>query len=104
MRTAFKLSMPHRGSWNNKWSGDSEIFIKVRDVPMKTRKSLIEGSPHFYSWDDGWTAQVDVMPVGEVSKLVSKSRGFAGYDWMIDSLILYGEILTSKEIRERSVK
>lgn len=27
----FELTMPHRGSWNNKWTGEQDRYIRVRE-------------------------------------------------------------------------
>lgn len=89
---AFELSMPNRGSWNGKWSGDGECFIRTR-----TEKSVPKeywGKDFYYRWDDGWTACVSLyrVPAAEANKMKRKSKGFCGYDWMIESIIKYGEI------------
>ena len=34
------------------------------------------------------------------TNILKKSVGFSGYDWMIDSILLYGQILNSNEIKE----
>lgn len=96
----FELTMPNRGSWNGKWSGDNRKFIRLRknsEVP----KNLVD-KRYTYSWDDGWTACVTVtrMPADEAHKLERKSDGFAGYDWMIDSIIRYGTILSRSDLRD----
>ena len=88
----FELTMPNRGSWNGKWSGDGNLFVRVRkekDVP----KELWDKS-FYYRWDDGWTACVTTthMSATEARKLESKSAGFQGYDWMISSIIKNGYI------------
>ena len=93
----FKLTMPNRNTWNGKWTGDEMIFARVRkdrDVP----KDII-GKSFFHHWDDGWTAcvSVDKMDYREANKLMRKSAGFCGYDWMIESIIRYGEIRYKKD-------
>ena len=93
----FKLSMPHRGSWNNKWSGESCNYTIAKKFTRKEFKELpeIAGKYHEYRWDDGWTAVVDVMHLTDgkiVKKLTKNSAGFCGYNWMIDSLLKHGYI------------
>lgn len=88
----FELSMPNKGSWNGKWSRDGELFVRTCrecDVPKE-----YWGKSFFYSWDDGWTACVTAirMPAAEARKLERMSKGFCGYDWMIKSIIKYGDI------------
>ena len=88
----FRLSMPNVGSWNGRWSQEGQLFVKCRreyGVPKEYwNKSFL------YDFGDGWTARVSVerMPAAEARKLERKSKGFCGYDWMVDSIIKNGEI------------
>lgn len=88
----FELSMPNRGSWNGKWSGDGSVFVRVKKECDVMKE--VWDKDFWYYWNDGWTACVSVkrMPVAEARKLNKKSRGFCGYDWMINSIIKNGEI------------
>lgn len=93
----FELTMPNCGSWNGKWSGEGRLYVKSRrnnQVPKE-----VVGKDYTYRWNDGWTAKVSVRKVDcrEGQKIMRKSQGFCGYDWMIDSIIKYGEILTKSE-------
>ena len=88
----FELSMPNRGSWNGAWGGDGRVYARVKrnsDVPKE-----FVGKNYFYFWDDGWTAEVNVSYVDSktAAKIRRTSCGFYGYDWMINSIIKYGEI------------
>lgn len=92
----FTLTMPGRNTWNGKWSGDDYVYARAkcnRLVP----ESLYD-KDFYYSWDDGWTACVSVkkMDSKEARKIMRKSRGFCGYDWMIESLLIHGEIKAGK--------
>ena len=97
----FELSMPNKGSWNGKWSQEGQLFVRTRrecNVPKEYwNKSFC------YSWDDGWTACVTTtkMAASEARKLERKSKGFCGYDWMIESIIKHGSIGTKEEWEER---
>lgn len=102
MVTAFVLTMPRAGSWNGKWSQEDKIHIIKRDIPANVRKDLIARSPFCHRWDDGWVAQIDVVPVSSVQKQIDKSVGFAGYTWMVDSLIKFGEIYYPRDWPEVS--
>ena len=89
----FTLSMPTRGSWNGRWSGEDRVYARVfhnNDVP----KDII-GKDFYYNWGDGWCAWVSVTKVDskEAAKIRKKSAGFCGYDWMIRSIIKNGEII-----------
>lgn len=93
----FELSMPHAGSWNGKWTGEGECYVRTWDE-RKVPKELWNND-FYYHWDDGWEACVSVrrMKASEARKLERKSKGFCGYDWMIRSLIRDGYIHTEGE-------
>ena len=89
----FELTMPNRGSWNGRWSGESTRHIRVKydnSVPKE-----VWNKDFFYRWDDGWTACISVikMSAKEARKLEKESSGFCGYDWMIKSIIHNGKII-----------
>lgn len=89
---AFILTMSNRGAWNGRLTGENNLYAIVksdRSVP----KDVI-GKSFWYGWDDGWTACVSVEKVDriEANKLRKQSRGFCGYDWMVDSIIKNGVI------------
>lgn len=88
----FILRMPNVGLWNNKLSGPNRLYYSAycnNFVP----KSLV-GNTYYYDFGDGQTASIEVkeMPYEEARKMEEKSHGFYGRDWMIKSLIKYGEI------------
>ena len=89
---AFILTMPNKGSWNGRWSGENDLHAII-----KTERSVpkdVIGKSFWYRWDDGWSACVSVEKVDcrEGNKLRKKSRGFCGYNWMVDSIIKKGVI------------
>lgn len=99
---SFELSMPNKGSWNGKWSQEGQCFVRTRterEVPKE-----YWDKDFLYRWDDGWTACVSVrrVTIKDARKLERMSKGFCGYDWMIKSIIRFGEILTEREINERT--
>ena len=105
---AFILSMPNVGSWNGKWTGESNLYAVVKkftDRYFESNKGKFMGGG-YYNFGDGWGASIDCKEVSsdEARIIRKKSRGFYGYEWMIDSLISYGEILNSKERRENIVQ
>lgn len=96
----FELSMPKINTWNNKWSCEGETFARYKQnirVPAEIIDKTFE-----YDFGDGWVASVSVRKVknNEAKKIMAKSKGFMGYDWMIDSLIKYHDILPYKQIKE----
>ena len=94
----FELSMPHKGSWNGKWSQEDKLHVIVKNEKYIEDKILLykvlEKGSFFYRWSDGWEAEIDVkqMKSYEANKLRKKSDGFCGYDWMVESILKYGEI------------
>ena len=101
----FTLTMPNVGSWNHRWSGEGNVYAKSRVLKAEQLKELkfnyTEPQDFYYGWDDGWGANihVEVMSAKEANKYLKDSRGFCGYDWMIQSILKYGEIrkLTEEE-------
>ena len=83
----FELSMPNRGSWNNKWSGEEYYYIRIKAEKYVPKE--VWNKDFYYTWNDGWTACVSVKHISskEARKLEKKSNGFCGYDWMIKSII-----------------
>ena len=89
---AFILTIPNVGSWNGRWSGENNLHAIVksdRSVPKE-----VIGKYYWYDWDDGWSACVSVEKVDyrEGNKLRKKSKGFCGYDWMVESIIKKGVV------------
>ena len=97
---AFILNMPGKGSWNNKWSGEEKLYVKFKQDNQVPKEYV--GQSFSYRWPDGWEALVTVekIPAAEANKLKRRSAGFCGYDWMIDSIINYGYIITSYDYIE----
>jgi hypothetical protein len=99
MRIEFKLSMPNIGSWNGKWSGEERYYARVYILGDEKAKKILEKGYYHYDFGDGWAAGIDVRKVDskEAAKLRKKSVGFDGYDWMIDSIIDNGKIVSGQE-------
>lgn len=103
MILAFRLSMPRVGSWNGHWSGEGHNYVLVRSVGRSTKAqenaiSLLANPYYRFSFGDRWAAAVTVTEVNrnEAAKLRRTSDGFCGYDWMVKSLLRYGEIRASR--------
>jgi hypothetical protein len=58
-----------------------------------------EGGSFYYNFEDGWVASVrwEVKTATECRRIVARSKGFCGYDWMIDEILKHGRILTRGE-------
>lgn len=96
----FELTMPHVGSWNGKWTGADRRYIRTRDE--RTVPKEYWDKDFHYRWDDGWGACVSVrhMSAAEARKLERVSSGFAGYDWMIGSIIKRGYIISDSDLQK----
>jgi len=101
MILCFTLSMPGVASWNGKWSGDGKLYAKIHNFGKTKKatekaKNILSKKSYGYSFGDGWFADVSVHEVDakEAGKIRRKSRGFCGYDWMVTSIRLNGEITT----------
>lgn len=87
--------MPNTGSHYSTRMGKDRYFL-VKNLPKSTE---IEEKSHYYNFGDGWGANVKVEIVGpSEAKLRRKvSKGFSGYEWMIDEILEHGRIRTREE-------
>lgn len=98
----FLLTMPNNNSWNGKWSGEKDIHA-FSQIAFRRGKpifpNLKEGN-FFYDFGDGWGANIEVKYTtsSEAKKIIKKSKGFCGYEWMCYEIMQNGRI---KEINER---
>jgi hypothetical protein len=91
--------MPSRNSWNGRWSGEENYYAIVRTLPAGKKHSekaarIVANGPYRHSFGDGWAAQVNVKILGskDITRARKRSRGFCGYDWMVDDILQHGEI------------
>ena len=99
MLLSFTLSMPGNNSWDGRWSGDSVLLARVvnfgrgKKATARAEEILKEGYFH-HNFGDGWRACVTVKEVdaAEARKIRRRSKGFSGYDWMIESIRQHLEI------------
>jgi len=90
----FDLTMPSIGSWNGRWSGGGERFAKVLRLP-KAQEAALDGQAFYHTFSDGWVACIEARRVDAraAAKARKQSRGFCGYDWMVDSIVQHGRIV-----------
>jgi hypothetical protein len=98
----FSLTMPNKGSWNGQWSSEGNAYLRTRNIPDKRAFEILnnkESNNFYYRWEDGWGANVNVKRIysQEAVKARRISKGFCGYDWMIDSIIKYSKIFADEE-------
>lgn len=105
MLISFELTMPNVGSWNGKWTGSTKKYYLIK----KISKPVFDKMPHFqelksknydswyYNFGDGWGANIraEIIDGLEATKRRKLSNGFAGYEWMVSSILLNGEIKSS---------
>ncbi len=98
MILSFTLSVPNRGSWNGGWNGEKDLFCLTKKFSTKKFKEkaleILNKRSFYYGWSDGWGASVNVEEVDSPTarKLNKQSKGFYGYNWMVDSIINKGYI------------
>ena len=97
MKIAFELSMPSNNSWNGKWSGADNCYAVIESfttIKARQRAEKLVNASFCHSFGDGWVACVSTRIVSdsEAKTLKRNSKGFCGYDWMIDSILEHGEI------------
>jgi hypothetical protein len=104
MKLMYVLTMPGVASWNGKWSGEGNLYAKIErygdsKAARERVAKILAGSPYHYRWSDGWAAMVAVSePTAAESRQARKrSKGFCGYDWMIDSIDRDQRILATHE-------
>lgn len=102
MLLSFELTMPNVGSWNGKWTGADKKYYIIKKVSkrffdkqdyFKTLKEKGADSWH-YNFGDGLGANVKVEVIDgvEAKQRRKNSKGFAGYEWMQKSILLFGVI------------
>lgn len=101
MKLLFTLNMPNVNSWNGRWSGEGNVYARIRNfgTAKKTAERLrpiLDSGYFYYNFGDGWGASVTVKEATaeDVKRVKKQSRGFCGYDWMIDSILEHGDIRT----------
>jgi len=104
MILSFTLSMPNNNSWNGKWTGEGNPYIIVHNFGHTKKgetkaKEILDNGSYYYNFGDGWGASVVVKQVDfkEAKRLNRISKGFCGYDWMVDEIISIGRIKTLQE-------
>ncbi len=97
-RVEFKLAMPRRGSWDNKWSGEDKNYTLTRELNDELA-SRLDGRSWSYGWPDGWRAEVSARVVS-ADEQQKPSHGFHGYNWMVTSILAYDKIYADHDRSE----
>jgi hypothetical protein len=94
--------MPNVGSWNGKWSGENDLYAIVHTFRTKEGNQIatkiLEKKYYHYNFGDGWSAGIRINQIDSKQKryIQKKSRGFYGYEWMIDSIIKHNKIIVEE--------
>jgi len=105
MILSFELTMPNVGSWNGKWTGAEWPYFRCRTLSKKDGEKFMQEKTNarcrnfYYNFRDGWGANVEVKVIDSYTrrKLEKITEGFCGYEWMIDSILKYDKIMTSRD-------
>lgn len=95
---SFTLSTPRVGTWDGRWSGEGRLYAMTRVLgrtkAAHQQAAALAGRAFTYDFGDGWVAKVDVKLIDakQAAALRKTSRGFLGYDWMVNSILAHGEI------------
>ena len=91
----FELRVANAPTWNGKFSGEGNYYAETVAIRDKNKvKEIVEKGTYHYRWDDGWSVNIKAFEVDskDAAKIRRRSKGFMGYDWMIDSIIEKGHI------------
>jgi len=88
----FTLTMPRNNSWNGKWTGAENLYARTKSL-SKSKEEELDGESFYHNFGDGWAANVACKKISsqEAAKIRKKTKGFCGYEWMIDNIIWYGQ-------------
>ena len=97
------LTIPKAGSWNGKFTGDGNIYARVIR-PGRSKEIELDDKSFHYDFGDGWVARINTirLPAKEANKYRKNSKGFMGYDWMIQSILKNGSIKLEPEVNHAS--
>jgi hypothetical protein len=96
---AFIISMPNCGSWNGKFSGESNFYCNIQKFKeaeyKKDNLCNIVDKSFYYNFGDGWGASIKVELINNktATQYRKMSRGFMGYEWMIKSIVKNQKII-----------
>lgn len=98
----FVLNMQNTPTWNGRWSGEGRLYARKMYVPKAKAEQLLKEGSFWWSWSDGWSCSVDVVKPSpaEARRMAKNSKGFMGYDWMVNSIVLYGRILDNDGVKK----
>lgn len=102
----FILTFPSNNSWNGIFSGEGNLYCVVIKPAQKTIDKILgenDAKDYRYNFGDGWVANVEVkkMTSQQARKFKKESRGFMGYNWMIEDIICCQKILSQDERKQK---
>lgn len=99
----FELNMPS-SAVGRSWSRHNDVNAIVKTFRSKSdiarAQELLAVGYWRYAFGDGWVASVSMREVygDEVRKIRRSSKGFAGYEWMVNSIWDFGKIRIGEEL------
>jgi len=94
MRLIAELTMPNRGSWSGGWSSEDKKNTVSINVGAKKVAEII--GHYSYGFGDGWRANVEIRKPKPRERATGR---FCGYQLMIASIRIYGDIQYHKGLR-----
>ena len=66
---------------------------------VRENKRGLEGKSFSYRWEDGWSVVIQCRKITALEarkyRVLEQRNKFCGYEWMVDSIMEFGEILTA---------
>ena len=95
---AYILTMPNVGSWNGVFTGAKNFYCLCRKyTDKKLEKKILDEKSFYYNFGDGWGARIEVQKINGAGKYRKMSKGFMGYDWMVNSIEKNLKIVNTKD-------
>ena len=99
MLVLFRLSMPNNNAWNGKWTGENNLYAIVKNLNKETINRIMGTGYYTYNFGDGWAAGILTSEISpqNARKVRRNSKGFCGYDWMVQSIIEHNNIICNSD-------
>ena len=102
----YTLSMPNVGSWNGRWTGESNLYCIIKRYPKSSDipEKVLSKQNYYYNFGDGWGANISCSKITgkEITKYRKASKGFQGYEWMVKEIEQLGRIKSREERQQEN--
>lgn len=97
--------MPGTNSWNGRWSGEETLYAIIKKFPNTLKAQaradeILKQGYYSHNFGDGWRAGISVRrpkDAKDLNNVRKKTRGFCGYDWMVENILSHGSASDKKE-------